>query len=195
MKKLLFILVGMVSLSLSALESEVQFKNDEMCIVKVKMMPHEEIGEHRDEYPQIVIGLKGGTITRLEQDGSTTDVEFPTGEAVVCQADPLGEVHRAVNHSSEEIELLVIQLKGERDLEEAVIDEGMSRIKVGVKIDCQESPELQSFVASIPKKGATSLEEWQHSFIKSMLELVEVVKSGKISRSSWTADVDESQKS
>ena len=192
MKKVLFILVGMFSLSLTAMEAEVQFNNDEMCIVKVKMLPHEEIGEHRDDYPQIVIGLKGGTITRIEHDGSETDVEFPTGVAVIRQADPLGEMHCAVNRSSEEVEVLVIQLKGERDLEKAAIDEGMSRIHVGVKIDCQESPELQSFVDSIPKTRSESLEEWQDHFIKSMLELVEVVKSGKISRSHWSADVHES---
>jgi hypothetical protein len=43
---------------------------------------HEEIGLHRDAYPQVVIGLQGGIITRLEANGSTVHVNFPTGRAV-----------------------------------------------------------------------------------------------------------------
>ena len=45
-------------------------------------MAHEEIGLHRDDFPQVIVSLKGGTITRLEADGSTTDVKFPKGEPV-----------------------------------------------------------------------------------------------------------------
>lgn len=74
-------------------------------------MPYEEIGLHRDIYPQVVIASKGGTITRLEADGTTTDVDFPTAVAVYRPGDPLGVLHRSVNRSPETIELIIIHLK------------------------------------------------------------------------------------
>lgn len=111
MKKVLF---GMCLLAcgISAAESEIQFENDQVRVSKVKIMPHEEIGLHRDEYPQIVIALKGGTITRLEGDGSTVEVDFPKGEAVFRQADPSGQLHRSVNKTCKPIEVVIVQLKG-----------------------------------------------------------------------------------
>jgi len=95
----------------SAVESAVQFENDSVTALKVKIMAHEEIGLHRDEYPQIVFSVKGGTITRIEMDGSTREVVFPKGEAVYRDADPVGELHRSVNNTCKPIELLIVQLK------------------------------------------------------------------------------------
>jgi hypothetical protein len=111
MKKMLAVLMCFLSFDMQALEYEKQFENDQICIAKAKISPHEEIGLHRDVYPQVVIALKGGTITRLEADGRTTDVKFPTGEAVFREADSEIEQHRSVNNSSEPVELIIIQLK------------------------------------------------------------------------------------
>lgn len=110
MKFALWLAASLFSIQLQALEYEVQFKNDLVQVAKVKVMPYEEIGLHRDTYPQVVVALKGGTITRLESNGSTTEVEFPTGVAVFREVDPPEEFHRSVNKSSEPVELLVIQL-------------------------------------------------------------------------------------
>lgn len=109
-----YILAGVIclqSLMVQAFEYEVQFENDQVCVAKAVIMPYEEIGLHRDLYPQVVIAFKGGTITRLEANGTTTDVDFPTGVAVFREADPLEEFHRSVNKSSETIELMIIHLK------------------------------------------------------------------------------------
>lgn len=109
-----YILLGITCLlpfKLQAMEYEIQFENDIVNIAKITMQPYEETAIHRDVYPQVVMALKGGTITRLEADGTTTKVNFPTSVAVYREADPLGEYHKSVNNSSEPIELITIQLK------------------------------------------------------------------------------------
>lgn len=111
MKKILAVLASFLSFQIEALEYEQHFENEQICIGKAKVAPHEEIGLHRDIYPQIVIALKGGTITRLEADGRMVDVKFPTGEAVFRDADPENELHRGINNSSESVELILIQFK------------------------------------------------------------------------------------
>lgn len=111
MKAVLTILGCLLLASSGALEYEVQLENESVHVSKAKIMPGEEIGLHRDVYPQVVVALQGGVITRLEADGSTTNVNFPTGVAVYREADPLNEFHKSVNRSSNPVELIIIQLK------------------------------------------------------------------------------------
>lgn len=111
MKKWMFGLLCIAAFEAQGFEYELQFENEWICVAKVKMLAGEEIGLHRDVYPQVVIASKGGTVTRLEADGSETEVCFPTGEAVFRKADPESELHRTANRSSEPIELLLIQIK------------------------------------------------------------------------------------
>lgn len=94
-----------------ALEYELQLENDAVSVARAKILPHEEIGLHRDAYPQVVIALQGGTITRLEADGSKVDVHFPTGKAVFRNIDPPDQLHKSLNDSDNPIELMIIQLK------------------------------------------------------------------------------------
>lgn len=111
MKYMLIGIVWFQSIVGQAFEYEVQLENDLVCVAIAKIMPYEEIGLHRDVYPQVVIASKGGIITRLEANGTTTDVEFPTGVAVFRAADPCEELHRSMNNSPESIELTIIHLK------------------------------------------------------------------------------------
>lgn len=108
------IFLGLACLSaakLFSLEYELQFENDQICVARFQIEAKEEIGLHRDAYPQIVVALKGGTITRFEADGEVTHVEFPTGVAVIRNPDPENELHKAQNESTEPVELIIIQLK------------------------------------------------------------------------------------
>lgn len=111
MKKIVIGLACFFAFEMQALEYEKQYENDYIGVARVKIMPHEEIDFHRDTTPQIVIALKGGTITRLEADGSITPVEFPTGIAVYRKPDAEGQLHKSINKSTEAVELIVIQLK------------------------------------------------------------------------------------
>lgn len=99
--------------SIQALEYQVQFENENVSVVKVVVSPHEKTPLHRDEFPHLVVALKGGVMTRLEADGRTVEVEFPTGVPVYRPIDPVGELHRSVNHSDEFVELIIVYLKGE----------------------------------------------------------------------------------
>jgi hypothetical protein len=110
MKKFL-ILACLTLTQAQALEYEVQFENDQVCVSRVVIEPKEEIGLHRDAVPQIVVGLRGGTITRLEADGREVDVEFPTSKAVYRPVDPENELHRSVNRSNAPIEIIIVQMK------------------------------------------------------------------------------------
>lgn len=111
MWKILFGIACVLAGEIQAVECQLQFENDQVNVAKVKILPHEEIGLHRDVYPQVVVALKGGTITRLEADGRTVDVEFPTGVAVFRPTDPENQLHRSVNNSDEPVELIIVQLK------------------------------------------------------------------------------------
>lgn len=111
MQKILLVLACFLALEIEALEYQLQFENDQVCAARVKILPHEEIGLHRDAYPQVVVALKGGTITRLEADGRIIDVEFPTGVAVYRPTDPENQLHRSINNSDTPVELIIIQLK------------------------------------------------------------------------------------
>ncbi len=192
MKKTLTAFICLLSFQMHALEYEQQFENDQICIGKVKIAAHEEIGLHRDVYPQVVIALKGGTITRIEADGRMVDVKFPTGEAVVRNADAENEQHRSVNNSSEPVELIIIHLKNSMPIS-AAVDENSHDIAVDIKINCPMSSELQDFVKSIPAKNDHSLnfEEWKSSFVDSMTQLIRLVESEKVFNSFWSVKADD----
>lgn len=108
---LLASLACLLSLGLCAMEYKVQFENELVHVAQAKIMPCEEIGLHRDAYPQVVIALQGGTITRLEANGTKTDVNFPTGVAIFREVDPPDELHKSINNSENLIDLIIIQLK------------------------------------------------------------------------------------
>ncbi|MBS0603544.1 MAG: hypothetical protein JSS60_00740 [Verrucomicrobia bacterium] len=112
MKKALVFIGALAPFALHSLEFDMQFENEQVRVSKIVMAAKEEVGLHRDELPRVVIGLKGGTVRRMEQDGSTRDVHFPTGSAVFLEADPEGEMHRGVNVSDTELEVMIIELKG-----------------------------------------------------------------------------------
>lgn len=111
MKYLLLTLVCLISFKANALEYEMQLENDVVSVARAKIMPHEEIGLHRDAYPQVVVALQGGIITRLEANGSKVDINFPTGKAVFRDIDPPDQLHKSINDSDNPIELIIIQLK------------------------------------------------------------------------------------
>lgn len=181
-----------LSMQIHALEYEKQFENDQICVGKVIIAPHEEIGLHRDVHPQVVIALKGGSITRFEADGRIIDVEIPTGMAIFREADPENELHRSKNNSSESIELITVQLKNSPPIFTKA-DDLSHEIAVDVKIHCPPSPELNDFVKSIPPKGnySSTFEEWKNSFVENMTQLIRLVESEKIYNSYWTVKTDD----
>ncbi|HEX2977990.1 MAG TPA: hypothetical protein VHO47_02640 [Candidatus Babeliales bacterium] len=113
MLKKLLILSVILQNTILALEYEKQLENESVIVSLIKIMPQEEIGLHYDIFPQVVFALQGGKITRLEADGSTTDVEFPTQQAVFRPSEDESKIHRSVNNGSDAIELIIVQLKNQ----------------------------------------------------------------------------------
>jgi len=192
MKILLTALTCLFAFEIQAIESEKLFENYQIRMVKVKVQAGEEIGLHRDEHPQVVFALKGGTITRLEADGSKTDVQFPTGQTVLRNVDPINEMHRSVNNGSEDIELIIVQLKSTSTLPKT-LDDNTHEVAVDIHIQCPMSDELKSFVKSIPENDTTppTFDEWQSSFVNNMTQLIRLVKSGKVRHSEWSVQTDD----
>jgi hypothetical protein len=191
MKSILLGLICLVSASVQVLEYEPQFENDQICVARAKIEPHEEIELHRDVYPQVVIALKGGTITRLEADGRVTEVQFPTGVAVIREPDPENELHKSVNNSSESVELVIIHLKNSPPILDK--KENSHDVSVNIKINCPISDEFQEFVKSIPSTAAgndLSFDEWKSSFVKNMNQLVHLVESEQVFNSWWSVNTD-----
>lgn len=108
------ILIGIACLSvgfIQALDYEVQLDNESMRIARVKVGAKEEIPLHYDVYPSVVVAVQGGILTRLEADGSETEVEFSTGKATVRPAETKDKAHKTVNNTDSEVELVIIQFK------------------------------------------------------------------------------------
>lgn len=189
MKSALALLMCFLSFELQSLVYEQQFDNEQICIGKLELSPQEATGLHRDEYPHVVIALKGGTITRHEVDGREVEVDFPTGKTIFREADIGNVLHRSVNNSSESVELIVIQLKNS-----ALKKSGSNShdIAIGIKVRCPMSSELQDFVKSIPPVGnySSSFEEWKSSFINNMTQLIRLIESGKVNESFWSVKTD-----
>lgn len=105
------LLTSFLVFGLQAMEFEKLFENEKVCVSHFKLMSGEQVGEHYDIYPQIVTAIEGGIITRIEADGSTTDVNFPTGVAVFRLAETSDKMHKSINNGSNPIELIIIQFK------------------------------------------------------------------------------------
>jgi len=110
-RKCIFTKDMFISAEKEPIKYQVQLENDHVCVARVKIFPHAKIGLHRDAYPQVVIALQGGTITRLEADKREVDVVFPTGAPVFRPKDPENQLHCSINRSNKPLELIVIQLK------------------------------------------------------------------------------------
>ena len=146
MQKIFLGLACFLAIEMHALEYVEQYKDDQIGISRVKILPQEEIGLHRDIFPQVVVALQGGTLTRLEADGREVDVEFPTGVAVLRQPDAGTELHRTVNKSSEPIELIITQLYNRNPLALEGKKENTHDIAVDIRINCPNSEEYDKFV-------------------------------------------------
>lgn len=120
MKKLFcFLTASICTLSIYANESAApqtthrvpQFENDTVQVWKTVIMPHQPLKMHRHDHARVVVGIKGGTLKKIEEDGRVSDLVFETGKAYWLEADPEEELHGDINESEEPIEVMVIEFK------------------------------------------------------------------------------------
>jgi hypothetical protein len=58
-----------------------------------------------------IVGLKGGSLTKIEETGEVSELRFETGSAYWLTEDPPGTLHGDINESDEPIEVMVIEIK------------------------------------------------------------------------------------
>lgn len=90
---------------------ELQFENEFVKVWKTTIMPHQPLKMHRHECSRVIVGLKGGSLTKIEDTGETSQLLFETGKAYWLTEDPIGTLHGDVNESNEPIVVMVIEVK------------------------------------------------------------------------------------
>lgn len=88
-----------------------QFENEHVRVWKTIIMPNQPLKMHRHDCARVVVGLQGGTLTKIEDTGETSPLKFDTGVAYWLTEDPPGTLHGDINESDEPIEVMVIELK------------------------------------------------------------------------------------
>ncbi|MFI5334733.1 MAG: hypothetical protein ACHQT8_06205 [Chlamydiales bacterium] len=88
-----------------------QFENEYVRVWKTVIMPHQPLKMHRHDCSRVIVGLKGGALTKIEQTGETSPLVFETGKAYWLTEDPPETLHGDVNESDEPIEVMVIEIK------------------------------------------------------------------------------------
>lgn len=89
-----------------------QFENEHVVVWKSVIVPDQPLEMHRHDNPRVIIALRGGTLTVVNDDDHRREMTWETGSAYWLDADPPGELHGDVNEGTEPVEVIVVQLKG-----------------------------------------------------------------------------------
>jgi hypothetical protein len=93
-----------------------QFENDAVKVWKSVVAPNAPLTLHRHEHPRVIIALSGGTMKIVEQSGPSEDHVWETGRAYWLPANAPNTMHADVNTGDKPIEVMVVELKHERQL-------------------------------------------------------------------------------
>lgn len=88
-----------------------QFENEHVRVWRTVIMPRQPLKMHRHDCSRVVVGLKGGTLTKIEETGESSPLVFETGKGYWLTEDPPGELHADINESDEPIEVMIIEVK------------------------------------------------------------------------------------
>lgn len=97
-----------------------QFENEYVKVWKTTIMPHQPLKMHRHDAARIVVGLKGGKLTKIEHSGEQSELIFDTGKAYWLTEDPPNTLHADINESDIPIEVMVIEMKTSDNLIESI---------------------------------------------------------------------------
>lgn len=92
-----------------------QFENEFVRVWKTVIMPHQPLNLHHHNCGRVVVGLKGGSLTKFEETGETSNLVFETGKAYWLNQDLPNTLHGDINESDEPIEIMVIEIKTQND--------------------------------------------------------------------------------
>lgn len=88
-------------------------KNENVKVWKTIIFPNQPLKMHRHDRSRVVVGLKGGVLTKIEDTGEESEFVFESHKAYWLDEDPPNTLHADINESNEPIEVMVIELKQE----------------------------------------------------------------------------------
>jgi hypothetical protein len=94
-----------------AIQRVPQFENASVTSWKSVIPAGAQSTLHRHDHGRTVVGLTGGELKTITADGRTTVHRFEAGKAYWLDADPPGQMHRDVNDTSRQIEVIVVEMK------------------------------------------------------------------------------------
>ena len=94
---------------------EPQFENSEVQVWKSIVSPGKPLGLHRHDHGRALISLNGGTLNVVDGSGKVLDVyKLEAGKAMWLEADKAGTQHADVNPGTQNVEVIVVQLKNDK---------------------------------------------------------------------------------
>lgn len=94
---------------------EPQFENEHVKVWKSIIMPKQPLTFHRHEHGRALIALTDGVLKVTDQTGTLLDTyHWERGKAYWLGVDPPGQLHADVNDTDKPIEVIVVELKGDR---------------------------------------------------------------------------------
>ncbi len=110
MKTVFFLALVLVGTTFSSCR-ELQFENEFVRVWKTTIIPNGTLKYHRHDNNRIVVGLKGGTLKKIEDTGEVSYLDFETEKAYWLEQDPMGILYVDVNEGYEDVVVMVIELK------------------------------------------------------------------------------------
>ena len=95
---------------------EPQFENAQVTVWKSIVMPKQPLTLHRHEHGRVLVALTDGQLKVVDSTGKTLDTyNLKAGKALWLGVDPPGQMHADVNPGTKPVEVVVVQLKKDRD--------------------------------------------------------------------------------
>jgi quercetin dioxygenase-like cupin family protein len=95
---------------------EPQFENEHMKVWKSIIMPNQPLALHRHDHGRALIALTDGRLQVVDGNSRTLKTyNWERGKAYWLDADPPGQTHADVNNTGRAIEVIVVELKRDRD--------------------------------------------------------------------------------
>jgi quercetin dioxygenase-like cupin family protein len=91
-----------------------QFENEHVKVWRSVISPNVPLPLHRHEHGRVIIALQGGTMKIEEQTGASETQVWETGKAYWLPANPPKTMHRDINVGDRPIEVIVVEVKGDK---------------------------------------------------------------------------------
>jgi hypothetical protein len=91
---------------------EPQFENENVRVWKSIIMPNQPLSLHRHEFGRTIVVLKGGSLDIVDASSKTMKtLVWETGKAYWLDKDPAGQQHGDLNHGTQPIEVIVVEMR------------------------------------------------------------------------------------